>query len=380
MLEALDDIYALPLFSDADRDVLASARDKIATIERFKVTGAGEQALIASTKALGDAGLLRFTQFGEKSDLNLTQFCLVREACAQHSPMLDLAFVMQALGSLPIQLAATDEQKAAWLPAYLSGDCVGAFAITEPEAGSDVANLSLRAERQGDHYVLNGTKHLISNAGVASAYCLFARTKEGNKGVSCFYLPADTSGLSIEQTPPASPHPLGVLTLKDVELPAANLIGNEGEGLKIALKTLARCRPSVGAGACGMARRALELAVEHVSSREQFGKPLAEQPIVASMLSHSITELDAARLLVHRCSKAFDANPQARHDRAAGEAKWYATEAAQRIIDRSVQLHGGAGVLATSEVADLYNAIRPLRIYEGASEIQQVLIARDLLG
>jgi len=379
MLDALDDIYSLSLFSDAERALRDAAREKIAAIPRAQVEGNGEAALIASTRALGARGLLSCTQASESGDINLSELCLVRELCAQHSPMLDLALVMQALGSLPITLAGSDEQKARWLPSYASGESIGAFAITEPEAGSDVASLTLSAERKGESYILNGTKHLISNAGVATGYCLFARTAPGPKGVTCFYLPGDARGLSVTQTPPTSPHPLGVLELRDVEVSLANRLGAEGDGLKIALKTLARCRPTVGAGASGMARRALELAIERVTQREQFGAKLAEQQLVASMISHSVTELDAARLLVYRAAKLFDANPSGRHDRAAGEAKWFATESAQKIIDRSLQLFGGQGVLQSSEIADLYNAIRPLRIYEGASEIQQVVIARDLL-
>ncbi|NUQ34375.1 MAG: acyl-CoA dehydrogenase family protein [Planctomycetaceae bacterium] len=374
-----DDLFALPLFSDADRDHIKMVNETISGLRFPKPEANGEKALTASVKLLGKSGLLKHT-VADRGELNLTAFVLCRELLAYHSIIGDLAFVMQSLGSLPVQIAGSDAMKKSFLPGVISGDLTAAFALSEPNAGSDAAAVETRAEKRGNSYIINGNKRLISNAGVATHYVVFARTAEGPKGVSAFFVPAETKGLSARQTPTMTPHPLGQLEFKEMEVPIANLIGKEGDGLKLAFQTLARGRPSVGAAACGFARRAIEEAIRHASRRKAFGGVLADQQLVQSMLATSVTELDASRLLIYRAAKAFDMAPKERHDRSSAEAKWYATEAAQRIIDRCQQLAGGPGVLDNCILADLYRAIRPLRIYEGASEVQQLVIARDLLG
>jgi len=382
MNPAFDDLLELPLFSDTHRALVREARQKLDAIVFPRVEGTGIAALRDSAKLLGDAGLLKHTITMAGGSSHLTELCLVREATAWHSPIADLALVMQALGSLSLQLGGSEELKAAVLPKVASGDSVAAFALTEPEAGSDVAALTTEAKPDGaGGYRLNGFKHLISNAGAADFYTVFAKLPGASrKGITAFYVPAESAGLSIEETPPISPHPLGSLSFKDVYVPSKHRLGDEGGGLKLALMTLARCRPTVAAAACGFARRALEECMTRAERREAFGGKLSDLQLVQSLVSHSVAELDAARLLTYRCTVAFDANPKARHDRAASIAKWYATEAAQRIIDRAVQIAGGRGVLQGDLLAELYMAIRPLRIYEGASEVQQVVIARGLFG
>jgi acyl-CoA dehydrogenase len=381
MNPAFDDLLSLPLFSDHHRAVLQTARQKLSAIAFPKVEGTGIAALRQSTKLLGDAGLLRHTVTMSGAESRLTELCLVREATAWHSIIGDLALVMQALGSLSIQLGGSDRLKSDLLPSVADGTKVAAFALTEPEAGSDVAALTTEATPKDGGYLLNGYKHLISNAGAADFYTVFAKLPGASrKGITAFFVPADSEGLSIEETPPISPHPLGSITFNNVFVPTKHRLGDEGGGLKLALMTLARCRPTVAAAACGFARRALEESMQRVQNRSAFGGKLSDLQLVQSLISHSVAELDAARLLTYRCTVAFDAKPDARHDRASSIAKWYATEAAQRIIDRSVQLAGGRAVLQGDLLAELYQAIRPLRIYEGASEVQQVVIARGLFG
>jgi acyl-CoA dehydrogenase len=373
-----DDLLGLPLFSHHHRVVAAAAQATLDGLAFPAVEGDGAAALRASAAMLGEAGLLGHAVPKDGVPFETTPFCLVREAIAARSVIADLAYVMQALGSLPLSMGGSAALKAEYLPAMRSGRCVAAFALTEPEAGSDVAALTCRAVRHRDVWHLTGEKHLISNAGVADVYTVFARTGDGPKGISAFLVEAKSPGLRAESTIPIAPHPLGRLLFDDVKVPGTHLLGAEGGGLKLALATLARGRPSVGAAACGFARRALEEAISYVRGRRAFGQHLADMQLVQSMVSHSLTELDAARLLVYRAAVAADAAPDERHDRASSEAKWYATEAAQRIIDRSVQMVGGRGVLQDSILGQLYQAIRPLRIYEGASEVQQLVIARAL--
>ena len=374
-----DDIYSLPLFSDADRDLLRDSREIIRELRFPQPSGDGHDALKQSLKILADAGLLDYGVAEKGKHLGLTSFALIRETIAYHSVIGDLAFVMQTLGSLPVQLAGSDELKSEYLTQVTKGEAIAAFALSEAGAGSDVAALEATAKKKDNSYIINGNKRLISNAGAATHYSVFARTSEGPKGISAFLVPADSAGLTVRQTSVMTPHPLGSLEFKDVEVNESQRLGNEGEGLKLALKTLARCRPSVGAAACGFARRALEEAMCHVSNRKAFGGVLADQQLVQSMVANSAAELDASRLLVYRATKAFDADPDARHDRSSATGKWFATEAAQRIIDRSQQLAGGIGVLDNCILSELYRAIRPLRIYEGASEVQQLVIARSLM-
>ncbi len=306
---------------------------------------------------------------------------LIREALAYGSPLADAIFALQALGCTPIALAGSKEQKQRWLDPAMSGEAMAAFAMTEPDAGSDVASMTTSAQRDGDHYVLNGQKTLISNAGIADFYTMFASTdkSKGSRGISCFVVPADTSGLEfVRPLVMSAPHPLGDIALVDCRVPKGNLVGSEGEGFKLGMATLDRLRATVGAAACGMADRALHEALSHATRRTQFGNQLAEFQLIQQKLARMGTDLVAARLLVYRAAWEKD-NGAERVTLEAAMAKAFATEAAQRIVDDAVQILGGRGVLADNPVDRLYRAVRSLRIYEGATEIQQLIIAGQLI-
>lgn len=316
----------------------------------------------------------------DPQQIDVRSLCLVREALGYVSPMADSIFAVQGLGSFPIVLAGSAEQKARSLPGVLDGSRIGAFALTEPEAGSDVAAMQCVARREGDGYVLDGEKVFISNVGIASHFVVFAnaRPSEGRKGISAFLVERGTAGVTEEPIALSVDHPIGRLRFSRCRLPQSAMLGGEGEGFKLAMRTLDTFRVTVGAAAVGMARRALDESVARVSSRKQFGKPLAEQPVVQSTLAEMATELDAARLLVLRAAHAKD-HGRERVSTEAAMAKLFATEAAQRIIDHAVQLHGGLGVTAGQVVERLYREIRPLRIYEGTSEIQRLIIGAALV-
>ena len=258
---------------------------------------------------------------------------------------------------------------------------MAAFALTEPEAGSDVASLKTTAERDGDAYIINGRKRFISNAGVADFYTVFARTgteENGRASLSAFVVGARVPGVTVERIPMIAAHPIGEIEFKNCRVPAEDMVGAEGDGFLLAMRTLDMFRASVGAAACGMARRALNEAVDYSTNRKQFGRLLAEHQLVQEKLADSITELDAARLLVYRAAYLKD-TMTGRVTRETSEAKLFATEAACRIIDQAVQIHGGAGLVRGSVVERLYRDIRALRIYEGTSEIQKLIIATQLL-
>ena len=319
--------------------------------------------------------------FAPIAEQHLRSCCLVREALAAASPLADAVFALQALGTLPIVLAGSDEQKRRWVPAVLAGEAMAAFAMTEPEAGSDVAAIATTARRDGDTYVLDGTKTLISNAGIADFYVVFASTDTtlGNKGISAFLVPADTAGLRfVRPLVLAAPHPLGEIALAECRVPATSRLGAEGEGFKLGLTTLDRLRPTVGAAACGMGARALNEALSHATLRHQFGRPLADQQLIQEKLARMATELTAARLLVYRAAWEKDRGAE-RITIEAAMAKAFATEAAQRAVDDAVQILGGRGVLADHPVDRLYRSVRSLRIYEGTTEIQHLVIAGQLL-
>jgi acyl-CoA dehydrogenase len=307
--------------------------------------------------------------------------CLVREALGSASPLADAVFALQGLGTVPILMAGSEALKKRWAVEAVQGRAMGAFAMTEPEAGSDVAAMATSARRDGSAYVLNGSKTFISNAGIADFYTVFTSTDRaaGAKGITCFVVPADAPGLRFVRPQILSaPHPLGEIAFEDCRVPAENRLGEEGKGFGLGLKTLDRLRATVGAAACGMAARALSEAVAHARARRQFGKPLAEFQLVQEKLARMATELTAARLLVYRA--AFEADGGAeRVTLEAAMAKAYATEAAQRIIDDAVQILGGTGVLASHPVDRLYRSVRALRIYEGTTEIQHLVIAGRLL-
>jgi acyl-CoA dehydrogenase len=337
-------------------------------------------------RQLAEAGLLRHcvpaAHGGKAEKLDVRSLCLIRESLAYASGLCDAMFALQGLGSGPLSLFGSDEQREQWLPRVARGEAIAAFALTEPGAGSDPAAIQTTATRQNQHYVLNGVKRFISNAGLADFYVVFARTPpegQGKVSLSAFLLPSDTPGFSIrERFELIAPHPIGEIGLEDCRLPRSALIGEEGHGLKIALATLDTFRPTVGAAALGFARRALDEALDHVARRVQFGAPLADLQGVQFMLADMATELDAARLLVYRAAHRKDLGAP-RITLEAAMAKSYATEAAQRIVDHAVQLHGGNGVVRGFEVERLYREVRALRIYEGATEIQKSIIARELL-
>jgi len=336
-------------------------------------------------RMLGGAGWCRHAVpaawGGHFEEPSLAALCAIREALATASPLADAVFALQALGSMPITLSGNEAQQRAWLPRVAAGEAVAAFAMTEPEAGSDVAAMTTSARRDNYGWVLDGRKHLISNAGIADFYTLFAQTEPGSgaRGIACFVVPSETQGLRFAGAQVLSePHPLGEIVMHDCRVSHDACLGGPGEGFKLGLRALDRLRPTVAAAACGLAARALEEALAHAKERRQFGASIAEQPLVQQKLARMATDLEAARLLVARAAEAADGGAE-RITLEAAQAKLFATEAAQRIVDDAVQILGGRGVLASSPVDRLYRAVRSLRIYEGTSEIQHLVIARELL-
>jgi acyl-CoA dehydrogenase len=315
------------------------------------------------------------------SPLDVRTLCLFRETLARHDALADFAFAMQGLGAGPISLFGNARQRD-WLKRTRSGQAIAAFALTEPQSGSDVANIAMTATRYGDGFVLDGEKTWISNGGIADLYVVFARTGEGPgaKGLSAFLLPKDLVGFSVaERIEVIAPHPLARLKFARVTVPASAMIGEPGEGFKIAMATLDIFRATVGAAALGLARRAFDEAVARAKSRELFDAPLADLQMVQEHIAEMAVDIDAAALLIYRAAWAKD-NGAARVTREAAMAKLFATERAQKVIDRAVQLHGGDGVRRGHIVEKLYREIRALRIYEGASEVQKVVIARQTLS
>jgi acyl-CoA dehydrogenase len=337
--------------------------------------------------ALGEAGILRHAvtapHGGNAERLDLRTLCLIRETLAYHAGLADFAFAMQGLGTGPITLFGTEDQKRRYLPPVATGTALAAFALTEPEAGSDVAALATSAEPDGpDHVRLNGEKTWISNGGIADHYVVFCRTGEatGTKGISAFVVEAGIPGFTIaERLETMAPHPLARLALDACRLPVANRIGGPGEGFKIAMATLDVFRSTVGAAALGFARRALNETLGRVTRRQLFGGPMADLQMVQGTIADMVTDVEAAALMVYCAAWTKDAGA-ARITREAALAKLVATEAAQRVVDAAVQLHGGDGVRTGSKVEELYRDVRALRIYEGASEVQKVIIARQTLA
>jgi len=310
------------------------------------------------------------------------RLCIAREILARHDGLADFVFAMQGLGSASIALAGSEELKRHYLPRVAEGRQIAAFALSEPEGGSDVADLGTVARAEGDRYVLSGRKMWISNGGIADHYVVFARTGEapGARGLSAFVVDAGTPGLRVaERIQVIAPHPLALLVFEDCRVPATHRLGQPGEGFKIAMATLDIFRATVGAAALGFARRALDEAVERVKVRQAFGKRLAEFQATQLKLADMATEVDAAALLVYRAAWTKDRVAE-RVTRESAMAKLYATEAAQRVIDAAVQLWGGMGVVHGVAVERLYREIRSLRIYEGTSEIQKLVIAGQVLA
>lgn len=317
-----------------------------------------------------------------ESRIDVRTLCLIRETLGRHDGLADFAFAMQGLGAGAISLFGSDAQRVAWLPRTRSGDAIAAFALSEPRSGSDVANIEMTATRDGDGYLLEGEKTWISNGGIADLYVVFARTGDapGARGLSAFILPGDAPGLEIaERIDVVAPHPLARLKFCGCRVPASAMIGESGQGFKIAMSVLDVFRSTVGAAALGFARRALDEALSRAAQRELFGAPLAELQLVQGQLAEMALDVDASALLIYRAAWTKDQGAP-RVTREAAMAKLYATEAAQSVIDKAVQIHGGDGVRCGQIVESLYREIRALRIYEGASEVQKVVIARQALA
>lgn len=334
---------------------------------------------------LGRDGWLRYAvpapHGGMFDRLDVRSLCLIRETLARHDGLADFAFAMQGLGSASIALFGDEALKRAILPQVAAGTRIAAFALSEPEGGSDVAAMRTTARPDGDDYVIDGTKTWISNGGIAGHYVVFARTGEapGAKGLSAFVVEADTPGLSIAgRIEVIAPHPLATLAFKNARVPAARMLGKPGEGFKVAMATLDIFRSTVGAAALGFARRALDEAIARVKSRQAFGKTLADFQMTQARIADMAVEVDAIALLVYRA--AWTKDQGGRVTREAAMAKLAATEAAQRVIDSAVQLWGGEGVVSGNVVERLYREIRSLRIYEGTSEIQKLVIAGQVLS
>lgn len=317
-----------------------------------------------------------------RESLDVRTLALTREILARHNGLADFAFAMQGLGAGPISLFGSLEQRHVWLAKTRIGRVIAAFALSEPGSGSDVANIATTARPDGDHWVLDGEKTWISNGGIADVYVVFARTGEapGAKGLSAFIVPATTPGLQIaERLQTIAPHPLARLTFRNCRVPNNAIISKPGDGFTIAMATLDVFRTTVGAAALGFARRAFDETLARASTRQLFGAPLAELQMVQGHIAEMALDIDATALLVYRAAWAKDAGAP-RVTREAAMAKLFATEAAQRVIDAAVQLHGGDGVRSGHPVERLYREIRALRIYEGASDVQKVVIARAVLS
>jgi acyl-CoA dehydrogenase len=331
----------------------------------------------ALVKSLGQAGWLKHA-VGDKIDTRA--ICLIRETLARHSGLADFAFAMQGLGSGAISLAGTPQQRRRWLPRVASGEAIAAFALSEPDAGSDVAALSCAARIDGDHAVLDGEKTWISNGGIADFYVVFARSGEaaGSRGISAFVVEAGAPGFEIaERIHVIAPHPLARLRFTNCRVPLDQRIGAPGEGFKVAMRTLDVFRTSVAAAALGFARRALDEALHRATTRPMFGQRLADFQLTQAKLAQMATTVDAASLLTYRAAWQRDLGLPVTKE--AAMAKMTATEGAQQVIDAAVQLWGGLGVVSEQPVERLYREIRALRIYEGATEVQQLIIARELL-
>jgi acyl-CoA dehydrogenase len=333
-------------------------------------------------RTLGGGGWLRHCVPDEAGRLDVRTLCLIRETLARHSGLADFAFAMQGLGSGTISLFGTEEQKAAYLPAVARGERIAAFALTEPKSGSDVAAMETTAESQGGGFVVNGAKTYISNGGIADFYVLFARTGEapGAKGISAFIADADTPGLDdSERIEVIAPHPLATLRFADMRLSASSLLGERGRGFAQAMATLDVFRTTVGAAALGFARRALDEATKRALDRGLGAGTLADNPITQSKLAEMVLDVETSALLVYRAAWLRDVTGR-RNSREAALAKLHATDSAQSVIDKAVQMFGGLGVTRGVPVERLYREIRALRIYEGASEVQKVVIARAHLA
>ena len=370
---------AWPFFDERHRKLADDLEDWCkATIHDAEASDedAACRALVAE---LGKAGFLKLCVGDAKHRPDVRSLALARETFARYHGLVDFAFAMQGLGSGAISLFGTVEQKREWLPRVASGEAIAAFAMTEPECGSDAANMATSAMRDGNEWVLIGEKTYISNGGIADFYVTFARTGEGEgaKGLSAFIVPADAVTVE-ERIEVIAPHPLARLKYDNVRIPADAIIGEPGEGFRIAMETLNLFRVTVGAASLGFARRALDEALRFATNRRLGTGTLADNAVTQAKLADMALAVDASALLIYRAAWQQDVGGTD-HRRAAAMAKLHATESAQNVIDAAVQMHGGAGVTKGVKVEELYRDIRALRIYEGASEVQRQIIARDLL-
>ncbi len=382
-------VLSLPFFEDGHRHLAARLEQwaagqfggeaEHATETRGEKTDAECRRLVRS---MGDAGWLKYavpSPYGIADDqLDVRSLCIARETLASHSGLADFAFAMQGLGSGPISLFGSADLKARYLPGVAGGESIAAFAISEANAGSDISAMTTTARLDGDSYVIDGEKTWISNGGIADFYVVFCRTEPRADGKSQFIAlvvePSDPGFSVSERIETISPHPLGTLRFTDCRVPVNRIVGEPGRGLSVALGTLDVFRTTVGAAALGFARRALSEAVRHVVERKIFGGVLSDLQLTQAAIADMATEVDASALLVYRSAWVRD-TAKGRVTREAAMAKMYSTEAAQRVIDRAVQLFGGRGVVSGNVVEKLYREIRALRIYEGATEVQKLVIA-----
>ena len=373
-----------PFFEDRHRLLAASldtwAGQHLANIDHSDT----DLACRGLVTALGRDGWLEYATVDPdgSATLDVRSLCLIREILARHDGLADFSFAMQGLGTGAISLFGTDFQKIEWLPKVRAGKLISAFALTEPQSGSDVANSTMTATLAGESFVLNGEKTWISNGGIADVYTVFARTgeAEGARGLSAFIVPADTPGLDVvERLKTIAPHPLATLSFSNCRVPVSALLGESGSGFKIAMSVLDVFRSTVAAAALGFARRALDEAIKRVTERQVQGAPLFDLQMVQGHIADMAVDIDASALLIYRAAWAKDSGA-ARITREAAMAKLFSTDQAQKVIDRAVQLHGGDGVRSGETVEKLYREIRALRIYEGASDVQRVIIARQTIG
>lgn len=374
-------------FTDSDDELRGSLRS---WAERNPLGGetdqeALEREAVSLARRLGQEGFMAYAvprlYGGIRETVQACNLCVIREELAYFAALADVMFGVQALASQPIVIAGTEAQKKKYLPPLARAETIGAFALTEPEAGSDASAINLAAKKVSGGYSLTGAKRFISNAGIAQTYIVFASTDPSvkTKGISAFIVEADSAGFTVtEKTRLLSPHPIGVLGFDDCFVPQDGLLGTEGSGLKIALQTLDILRCTVGASAVGFARRALAEAIAYARGRHQFGRAIAEFQGIQFKLAEIAAELEASRLLVYQAAAAHD-RKEPDSGIKSSIAKLFATEAAQRIVDQALQIHGGIGVVAGHIMERLYRDVRALRIYEGTSEIQKLLIARELL-
>ncbi|MFK5978250.1 MAG: acyl-CoA dehydrogenase family protein [Rhizobiaceae bacterium] len=374
-----------PFFEDKHRALSESleawAQNNLGTIDHSDT----DNACRTLVRALGEAGWASYSAIDPNdpdSKLDVRSLCIIRETLARHDGLADFAFAMQGLGTGAISLFGNDRQKNEWLPQTRTGNAISAFALTEPQSGSDVANSTMTATRDGNDFILNGEKTWISNGGIADVYTVFARTGEapGAKGLSSFVVPADTPGLEVtERLETMAPHPLATLRFSDCRIPETALLGNAGEGFRIAMSVLDVFRSTVAAAALGFARRALDEALDRSISRRIQDAPLFDLQMVQGHIADMAVDIDASALLIYRAAWLKDSGAP-RITREAAMAKLFSTDQAQKVIDQSLQLHGGDGVRSGVKVESLYREIRALRIYEGASDVQKIIIARQTLA